>query len=85
MFKGVSVINLPRTMRGVTVRKIIDPAEWQSYVPKLTKLSQEKSLWVITEASGEVWYVVALVFLWHEDDGEYNDPSQFANSSWLGI
>ena len=71
LFKDVDRINLPVSLRGLTVREVSGNAESIGITPPLS----EGSRLFEVESEQFVGYVAAGAMLTHEDQGDYCDPS----------
>lgn len=74
VFKPVSHLNLPASLDGLVVR-MLDDVE-RGTVAGTARLSLEPSdrIYAVSGQGFEGW-VVSETMGWHEDEGEYNDPS----------
>lgn len=76
-FKGVEEIHVPTASNGLSIAEI-SSADVQK-LSTLRSASYGKHVRVFAvQGEGFTGYVAALIALWHEDKGEYYDPSFFA-------
>jgi hypothetical protein len=79
LFKGVKAIQLPTSLRGLTMARA-SPPEGREITAKVgTRLSDRDQVFVLRGES-YVGFVVALVAFVHDDEGQYYDQSYFAKS-----
>jgi len=82
-FKGVSEFHLPTIFNGLSIIEASD-----ADIRKLCTLRQSpsfgKDVKVFTVQGADfVGYIAALIALYHEDEGEYHEPSFFASKNSL--
>jgi hypothetical protein len=76
LFKNVAAIDLRTTLDGLTIS---EATEDQKINPKLQRDSEivyKRKVFIVRGSNFE-GYVVAGALAWHEDEGEYDDPSYF--------
>jgi hypothetical protein len=76
LFKNVAAIHIPTTMDALT---ILEATKQEADAIDLqlgsSTLQGQKVFWV--QGSKYAGYVIAGSISWHEDQGEYHDPSHF--------
>lgn len=78
-FKGVEQFHLPTILEGLFIREATE-AEIGSLC-SLREASFPKNVKVfVVRGRGYVGYIAASLTVFHEDQGEYNDPSFFAKN-----
>ncbi len=82
-FKGVKEIHLPTTFTGLSMTEASESeAEELGCLPPRLSFGDNVKVFRI-QGDKFVGYVVALVAVCSEDDGEYNDPSPFAKENLI--
>lgn len=81
-FKGVTEIHLPKTANGLFVKEASEADIQNLSILRPPRFDHGDRVFRI-EGPDFVGYVVALLALCHEDDGEYFDPSFFDSGSSL--
>jgi len=74
LFKNVARINMPTTFDGFIVSAASE-AETQDLVQQLGTLALHRRHTFLIEGSNFRGHVVAGIVVWHEDEGEYSQPS----------
>jgi len=82
-FKGVKEIHLPTSFTGLSITEAS-----QADIQKLCILQTHPSMgsdlkYLQIQGVGFLGYVMALIVVWHEDSGEYDEPSFFAKDNIL--
>jgi len=75
-FKNVAAIHLPTIMDGLAVSEATDDGKSELDLQIDPSRLKERKVFVI-RGYDFVGYVIAGAIAWHEDDGEYHDPSFF--------
>jgi hypothetical protein len=76
LFKVVRAINLLTVMDGLTISEAAEGQQVGPRLPSDSLILYEQKVFVVRSSNFE-GYVVAGVMAWHEDEGEYYDPSHF--------
>lgn len=72
VFKPVERLSLPTTLDGIDLRIIP-----MSALPPSTHESTNRTAFSLSGGTLDSW-IVSETWAWHEDDGEYGDPSYFS-------
>jgi hypothetical protein len=82
-FKGVKEFHLPTSFTGLSIAEASD-ADIQKLCSLRKSLSFGKDVKVFkVQGIDFLGYVIALIVVSHEDEGEYDDPSFFAENNIL--
>ena len=75
-FKDVGAIVLPTTLNGVSIRQAVDREDVELRKKYEAEAFNGRTAYLIWNRNIE-GCVIAATFAWHEDRGEYDDPSFF--------
>ena len=76
LFKNVSAINLCATLDGLMISEAAEEELASITMPAAENVRENRRRYIV-RASNFVGNVIAGVVAWHEDEGEYNDPSHY--------
>ena len=76
LFKNVAAIHLQTNLDSLRVSEAIEGEEIGLHSGLGATISKNRKIFVV-RGSDFVGYVIAGAIAWHEDDGEYHDPSFF--------
>lgn len=76
LFKNVAAIHLCTTLDGLTISEAAEVQMIDLQLQTNPQILAGRKAFVVRGADFE-GYVVAGTLAWHEDDGEYDDPSYF--------
>lgn len=76
LFKNVSAIHLPTTLDRLRISEANDEEKVSPHLGLDVATAQSRKIFVV-RGSDFVGYVIAGVVVWHEDEGDYSDPSYF--------
>ena len=76
LFKDVAAINLPTTFAGLTVSEASERDSAHAELQLGSSTVRGEKLFMV-HGSNYKGYILAAAVAWHEDEGEYNDPSYF--------
>jgi hypothetical protein len=77
-FKGVKEVHLPITSSGLSITEACDTEIQRLHPLRRSPLDKDVKVFMV-QGEDFTGYVAALIALYHEDEGEYNEPSFFAH------
>ena len=81
LFKGVALINLPTSFDGLTI-SVASNQETSALAPQLGALLRHKQHLFLIDGGTFSGHVIAGLVAWHEDQGEYHQPSLLMSGSF---
>jgi hypothetical protein len=75
-FKDVGALHLPTAFQGLAISEAMEREKAEIHLQAEALRLEGRKLFIV-RGSIFTGYVVAGAIAWHEDEGEYNDPSYF--------
>jgi hypothetical protein len=75
-FKNVAAIHLPASFDGLSISEAPETEKPELHLQIGSKDMRDRKVFIV-RGSNFQGYVIAGVVAWHEDEGNYNDPSFF--------
>ncbi|MGC4119346.1 MAG: hypothetical protein QM765_33230 [Myxococcales bacterium] len=77
IFKPVSQLRLPTELDGIRVRAVLPSGATPEVTALLEKCGPDEKLYSLSGDNLDGWVMAGMV-AWHEDEGDYGDPSHFS-------
>lgn len=82
-FKNVGAVHLPSTFSGLSIVEGSHDEVLKTNPLDASSITHGHRKLFVVHGSDFVGYVVAGIVAWHEDEGEYHEPSYFAKDNIL--